>query len=86
MPIRLKIFGTTVLMFMLASFMVVEAANAQTTPPPAKKHASQTTHTPATPPVPQLEPKAIELLKASSARLAAACPGRGGLSFWTWRD
>jgi hypothetical protein len=72
MQMRLRMFGTTVLMSLLASFLGVAAANAQTPTPPAKKHASQTTPTPAAPPVPALEPKAIELLKASSARLAAA--------------
>jgi len=72
MQIRLQIFATSALMSLLALFMVVGAANAQTTAPPAKKHTSQTQHTPATAPVPELEPKAIELLKASSARLAAA--------------
>ena len=54
-------------MYLLA-FLLVGAANAQTTAP--QKSASQTKETTAA--VPDLEPKAIELLKASSARLAAA--------------
>jgi hypothetical protein len=70
MQIRLRILGST--LPLLALFMVVGAASAQTTAPPAKKQTSQTKHTPATAPVAELEPKAIELLKASSARLAAA--------------
>lgn len=70
MPIRQRIFEST--LPLLALFMVAGVANAQTTAPPAKKQTSQTKHVPATPPAPQLEPKAIELLKASSARLAAA--------------
>ena len=65
-------FGKALLMSALAFLVVMGGANAQTTAPAAKKSASQTKQTPATPPVPQLEPKAIELLKASSARLAAA--------------
>ena len=65
-------FGKALLMSALAFLVVMGGANAQTTAPGAKKSASQTKQTPATPPVPQLEPKAIDLLKASSARLAAA--------------
>lgn len=72
MPIRLQIFGNPVLLSALALFMMAGAANAQTTTPPANKHTAKTPHSPATPPVPALEPKVIELLKASSARLAAA--------------
>src|SRR5271169_3386735 len=72
MEIRPKILGKAMLMSVLALLVVVSAANAQTTAPPTKKQTSQMKHTPATPPVPELEPKAIELLKASSARLAAA--------------
>ena len=59
------------LMYLLiVAFLLVSAANAQTTA--SKQSASATKETPANPPVPELEPKAIELLKASSARLAAA--------------
>ena len=52
--------------------LVTGAASAQTTSPPAKKKTTQTKKPPATPPKPDLEPKAIELLKAVSGRLAAA--------------
>jgi hypothetical protein len=72
MQFRLQAFATTLVISALASLMVADTANAQTTTPPAKKHTSQPTHTPATPPVPALEPKAIELLKAMSERIAAA--------------
>src|SRR5579864_7801220 len=68
---RLKIFRTALSMSAL-SLLLAGAAHAQTPAAPANKSASQSKHTAATPPVPQLEPKAIELLKASSARLAAA--------------
>jgi len=72
MQIRLRIFATSVLMSLFALFTVVGAANAQTTTPPPKKATSHAKMAPAEPSVPALEPKAIELLKASSARLAAA--------------
>jgi hypothetical protein len=67
-----RILGIASLTLILALFVVSGDANAQTTAPPAKKSASQAKHAPAIPPKPELEPKAIELLKASSARLAAA--------------
>jgi len=70
MQIRFKIFVQTMLVSVFCLLIVPVASNAQTTAP--KKSASQAKHAPATPPVPELEPKAIELLKASSARLAAA--------------
>lgn len=72
MEIRPRIVGQTLLVSGLALLMLVGAANGQNAAAPAKQHTSQAKHTPATPPVPELEPKAIELLKASSARLAAA--------------
>ncbi len=72
MKTRLKIFVRTLLMLLLALSLVTVAASAQTTSPPAKKKTTQTKKTPATPPKPDLEPKAIELLKAVSSRLAAA--------------
>lgn len=72
MQIRLQILVTSVLMFVLTLFMVMGVANAQTTTPPPKKVTSHAKMAPAEPSVPALEPKAIELLKASSARLAAA--------------
>jgi hypothetical protein len=71
MQIRLNVHRPALLLALASLMMVMGAANAQTTPP-AKKQTSQTKHTPATAPVAELEPKAIELLKASSARLAAA--------------
>ena len=72
MEIRRKSFGKTLLMSVLALRMMLGAANAQAAAPPAKTITSQTTDNPATAPKPELEPKAIELLKATSARLAAA--------------
>jgi hypothetical protein len=72
METRLKLFCKALPMSVLALFMVAGAVNAQTTSPPAKKHTSQTKNAPAKPPKPELEPKAIDLLKATSARLAAA--------------
>jgi hypothetical protein len=71
MEIRLKLRGQALRLSLLSVLMVMGAASAQTTAP-AKQNASQSKPAPATPPVPELEPKAIELLKASSARLAAA--------------
>lgn len=57
--------------------LLMGPANAQSTAQPAKPQASKTKAVPAkkpvlTPPEPDLEPKAIEILKASSSRLAAA--------------
>jgi hypothetical protein len=71
MEIGPKILGIVLLTSVLSLFVVSGDANAQTTAPSAKKSASQAKHA-ASQPVPELEPKAIELLKASSARLAAA--------------
>jgi hypothetical protein len=71
MEIRLKLRGQALRLSLLSVLMVMGAASAQTTAP-AKQNASQSKPAPATPRVPELEPKAIELLKASSARLAAA--------------
>jgi hypothetical protein len=72
MKTGLKIFVETLLMLLLAHSLVSVAASGQTTSPPAKKKTTQTKNPPATPPKPDLEPKAIELLKAVSSRLAAA--------------
>ena len=72
MKTRLKIFVETLLVLLLALSSMTVAARAQTTSPPAKKKTTQTKKPPATPPKPDLEPKAIELLKAVSSRLAAA--------------
>ncbi|MGB7436979.1 MAG: DUF2092 domain-containing protein [Candidatus Acidiferrum sp.] len=71
MKTRLKI-SETLLMLLLALSLVTVAATAQTTSPAAKKKTTQTNKPPATPPKPDLEPKAIELLKAVSSRLGAA--------------
>jgi hypothetical protein len=72
MEIRLRNSWKALLMSLFPLCVVIGAANAQTTATPAKKNASQAKSTPAVPPKPELEPKAIELLKATSARLAAA--------------
>jgi len=71
MKTRLKI-SETLLMLLLALSLVTVAATAQTTSPAAKKKTTQTNKPPAAPPKPDLEPKAIELLKAVSSRLGAA--------------
>jgi hypothetical protein len=68
MEIRRKIVGRTLLTALMAVFVVAGATHAQTTTPPANK----STHANKTPAAPVLEPKAIDLLKATSARLAAA--------------
>jgi hypothetical protein len=72
MKTRLKIFVEALLMLLLALSLVTAATSAQTTSPAAKKKTTQTNKPPATPAKPDLEPKAIELLKAVSSRLAAA--------------
>jgi hypothetical protein len=71
MKSRLKI-SETFLILLLTLSLVNVAAMAQTTSSPAKKKTTQTNKAPATPPKPDLEPKAIELLKAVSSRLAGA--------------
>ena len=67
-----KMFGKAFLTSLLTLSMVGGVANAQNTTPPAEKKTTQAKKPPATPPKPDLEPKAIELLKAVSERLAAA--------------
>ncbi len=67
-----KTFGKAFLASLLALSMVNGAASAQNTTPPAKKKTTQAKKPPATSSKPDLEPKAIELLKAVSERLAAA--------------
>lgn len=81
MNARLKIFRNALSMFAL-SFLLAGAAHAQTSAQPTKKSASQSKHTTATPPVPQLEPKAIELLKASSARSGPPTAQTGSTTAW----
>jgi hypothetical protein len=70
MMIRCKFFGEALMMLLVALSMTA-AANAQSTTPPAQKK-TQSKKPPAATAIPDLEPKAIELLKASSDRLAAA--------------
>ena len=67
---RLKTFQRALLMT-ASALLVTSAANAQTTTPPPKKSTSHAKQGPVVL-IPALEPKAIELLKATSARLAAA--------------
>ena len=68
-----KMFGEALLTSLLVLSTVAGTANAQTTTPPAqKKTTTQAKKPPASSPKPDLEPKAIELLKAVSERLAAA--------------
>jgi hypothetical protein len=68
---RWKLFGAAALASLFALSMAARPtnANAQDATPVAKK---KTTQGKKPPPVPDLEPKALELLKASSDRLAAA--------------
>jgi hypothetical protein len=72
MTIRYKSFSGALLMSAVALSMAAGPANAQSTIPTAKKKTTQTKNLPVVPPKPMLEARAIELLKASSARLAAA--------------
>jgi len=67
---RLKPFQRALLMT-VAALWVAGAANAQSTTPPPKKSTPHAKQGPVVL-IPALEPKAIELLKATSARLAAA--------------
>jgi len=69
---RCRIVGVSSLVALLALSMSAGAANAQGTLALAKKKSTPSKKQPAVPPVPDLEPKALELLKASSDRLAAA--------------
>jgi len=66
-----KFFGAALLLSLLVLSSAAGAANAQSTTPPAKKRITQSKKPPA-PRKPDLEPRAIALLKASSDRLAAA--------------
>jgi hypothetical protein len=72
MMIRYKLLGGALLMFLITLSIAAGAANAQSTTTPAKKKTTQTKNLPATQLKPMLEANAVELLKASSARLAAA--------------
>ena len=72
MIIRHKFFGAAWLVSLLVLSAAAGAANAQSTTPPAKKRTTQSKKPPVIPPKPDLEPRAIALLKAASDRLAAA--------------
>jgi hypothetical protein len=72
MIIRFKYFSGALLMSLVSLSMFARASNTPSTTSPAKKKTTQSKKPPATPPKPMLEAKAIEILKASSARLAAA--------------
>jgi len=70
MIIRHKFFGAALLVWLLLVLSAAAgAANVQSTTPPAKKRTTQSKKPPRKP---DLEPRAIALLKAASARLAAA--------------
>src|SRR5438046_4221109 len=71
MTIRIKSLRWALL---IASAAVLAVPNAQSKPPAAKKKGKPAAAeaTPAPEPSPALEPKAIEILKAASSRLAAA--------------
>ena len=72
MKVRPKGFARAFLLSLLILLLGTGAATAQTPAAPAKKKTTQTKKAPTTSPKPELEPKAIELLKATSERLAAA--------------
>src|SRR5438093_9089454 len=71
MTIRIKSLGWAVL---LASAALLLIPNAQSNPKAAKKKAKTTAAeaSPAPEATPSLEPKALDILKAASSRLAAA--------------
>ena len=69
---RCKSFGVASLVALLALSIAAGPASAQGTTSVAKKKGTLNKKQPAAVPVPDLEPKALELLKASSDRLAAA--------------
>jgi hypothetical protein len=71
MQSRLRIVGRLSALVLLVISVAVSAADAQTATPPAKQSSSHAKSV-AEESVPALESKAIELLKASSERLAAA--------------
>src|SRR5512133_3362559 len=71
MTIRFRLFAWTLL---LASAAFLVTPNAQSNPKAAKKKAKTTAAeaSPAPETTPSLEPKALDILKAASSRLAAA--------------
>lgn len=72
MIIRCKRFGAAWLTAIAALSIASGAMSAQSTTPPARKKTAQNYKPTATQVKPVLEPKAIELLKVASSRLAAA--------------
>jgi hypothetical protein len=74
MNVRLELFGGTLLLFFAAFSLSTGAASAQSAAQAATNQTSQTEKTVSAPvrTSAALEPKDIELLKASCARLAAA--------------
>jgi len=71
MTIRIRLFAWALL---IASVALLATPNAQSKPPTGKKKGKPVAAeaSPAPEPSPALEPKAIEILKAASSRLAAA--------------
>src|SRR5437660_12245183 len=71
MTIRIRLFAWALL---IASVALLVIPNAQSNPKPAKKKAKTTAAeaSPAPEATPSLEPKALDILKAASSRLAAA--------------
>src|SRR6266508_480431 len=71
MTIRIRLFAWALL---IASAALLVIPNAQSNPPAAKKKAKTTAAeaSPAPEATPSLEPKALDILKAASSRLAAA--------------
>src|SRR6266446_10045794 len=71
MTIRIRLFAWALL---IASVALLATPNAQSKPPTGKKKGKPAAAeaSPAPEPSPALEPKAIEILKAASSRLAAA--------------
>jgi hypothetical protein len=77
MNIQRKFCGAALWVSLLILTTAAGAAKTQSTASPAKKSTAQSKSLPNTAQVPDLEPRAVQLLKASSERLAAA----GSLSF-----
>src|SRR5258705_13518188 len=69
---RHNLFPGALLLYVMALPITTHISMAQTATPPAKDKSTQSTLATVVPSRPVLEPRAIELLKASCARLAAA--------------
>ena len=69
---RHNLFAGALLLYVMALPITTHISMAQTATPPAKDKSTQSTQATVVPSRPVLEPRAIELLKASCARLAAA--------------